>query len=106
MRICGAKYEVCGPKTATGLPLADSAAETTSALDMPIVRRPAGSRPSVGARLARVAAAPAPLPPATTCVRRSEPASAIAIPPRAGRLGGVWYGKRRERTVVGASASS
>ena len=92
MRICGAKYDVWGPKTASGRPLADSAAETTSALDMLIERRLGGRSPGA-ARVAvageRERAALSVLA-ATTPVRRSEPASAIAMPPRAGRFGGAW----------------
>ena len=83
MRICGAKYPVCGPKTASGRPLADSAADTTSAFDIAIVRNPGGSSPPSGPR----AVGPSD---STTGVLRNEPASAIARPPRAGRFGGVW----------------
>ena len=42
---CGAKYPVCGPNTATGLPLSVWAPETSSAFDMPFFPKPSGNRP-------------------------------------------------------------
>src|SRR5579859_5474579 len=48
MSSCGAKYPVCGPNTAIGLPLSVYWPETTRALDMPRFRvnRFAGSTPA------------------------------------------------------------
>ena len=89
MRICGEKYATCGPNTATGCPLADSAPETTSALDIARCPLAGGNRPS-SSPARPVREAPAPLVAATTLVRFSEPASAIAAPSRAGLRGGVW----------------
>jgi hypothetical protein len=45
IRISGAKYATCGPKTASGRPLAELAPETSSALDIDLGSRPSSGRP-------------------------------------------------------------
>ncbi len=45
MRISGAKYATCGPKTASGWPLAELAPDTSSALDIVFGSGPSSGRP-------------------------------------------------------------
>jgi hypothetical protein len=67
MRICGLKYATCGPATISGLPVADSRALTSIALEAAFGK---ASRPSSRPFLPALAVAAAP---DATSSLRSEP---------------------------------
>src|SRR4051794_32180184 len=99
MSACGAKYPVCGPKTASGRPLADRAADTRMALDIapgnaseeravpPPAPSPAGDGGAPGA--VGTLSDPAPVPLTWTSATFTDPGSGSARPTtlRPGRRG-------------------
>ena len=116
MRICGAKYDTWGPKTARGCPSTEWAASTTSALLWPMLPRAAGRAATafskgdtteltgLGAPAQSGSSAPG-APMAASAARASSGRAVVEGSMVVAPDVGVSYGKDRSRIVVGAWGS-